>query len=222
MPKVVALLGGESSGKSTLALSLAEQLQALEVNVQIVPEYLREFCETHQRVPYAQDQRHIADEQNRRLQSAIASGVDIVITDSTSLLTAVYSEQYFQDSSLYPDALEWHRQEIDLTLLMSFTDVAWQADGIHRDGPRHREVTDQLLRRQLARHHLDYAVIYGEPLSRTQQVMSLIKRTWPTLMPDSDPAPERAAQGRRWRCIGECPDGAPCDTHPYFRFNELL
>ena len=47
----VAILGAESSGKSTLAAALAERYGTVWV-----PEYLREFVETQGRVPVAADQ----------------------------------------------------------------------------------------------------------------------------------------------------------------------
>src|SRR5205814_1247680 len=47
----IAILGAESSGKSTLAAALAEHY-----NTVWVPEFLREFVDTHQRVPREEDQ----------------------------------------------------------------------------------------------------------------------------------------------------------------------
>ena len=51
----VAILGAESTGKSTLAAALAQRHHTLWV-----PEYLREFVETEQRVPFEDDQVRIA------------------------------------------------------------------------------------------------------------------------------------------------------------------
>ena len=42
---VIALLGAESTGKTTLALGLRETLNASDRRVVVVTEYLREFCE---------------------------------------------------------------------------------------------------------------------------------------------------------------------------------
>jgi nicotinamide riboside kinase len=57
----VAILGAESSGKSTLAGALAVRHDSLWV-----PEFLREFVDTHQRVPHEEDQFLIARTQLQR------------------------------------------------------------------------------------------------------------------------------------------------------------
>ena len=57
----VAILGTESSGKSTLAAALAARHRTVWV-----PEYLREFCDTRQSVPVSTDQFHIATTQVAR------------------------------------------------------------------------------------------------------------------------------------------------------------
>ena len=60
----VAILGAESSGKSTLASALAARHHSLWV-----PEFLREFVDTHQRVPHEDDQFLIASTQLQRERS---------------------------------------------------------------------------------------------------------------------------------------------------------
>jgi nicotinamide riboside kinase len=59
--KRIAILGAESTGKSTLAPALAARYGTLWV-----PEYLREFVETQQRVPFEDDQIDIARTQRAR------------------------------------------------------------------------------------------------------------------------------------------------------------
>ena len=57
----IAVLGAESSGKSTLCEALARRYGTLWV-----PEYLREFVDTHGRVPFETDQFTIARTQRER------------------------------------------------------------------------------------------------------------------------------------------------------------
>ena len=59
----VALLGGESSGKTTLGLALTQQLNALGVNATLVPEHLRTWCEREGRAPLVHEQAAMAAEQ---------------------------------------------------------------------------------------------------------------------------------------------------------------
>ncbi|TBM81680.1 ATPase, partial [Mycolicibacterium smegmatis] len=71
-------------------------------------EYLREWCEREGRTPRPDEQQTIADEQTRRIEVAAVSGV--VVADTTALMTAVYSEQLFADTSLYDSALAAQRR----------------------------------------------------------------------------------------------------------------
>ena len=145
---VIALLGAESTGKTTLALDLREALGTPDRRVMVVSEYLREFCEREGRTPHAHEQRHIADEQTRRIEAA-AHEHDLVIADTTALMVAVYSDLIFGDALLYASAQAAHAQ-CDLTLLTAL-DLAWQADGLQRDGPQVQEPVDMLVRRALDR-----------------------------------------------------------------------
>ena len=47
----IALLGAESTGKSQLASALSARLQQSGLAVHRVDEYLREWCDAHQRTP---------------------------------------------------------------------------------------------------------------------------------------------------------------------------
>ena len=66
---VIALLGAESTGKTTLAHALAGALaarpslpRAPAKRIAVVAEYLREFCDRHGRTPRREEQVHIADD----------------------------------------------------------------------------------------------------------------------------------------------------------------
>ena len=68
---VIAVLGAESTGKSCLTQTLAPRLTALTgLACHVVPEYLREWCEHHQRLPRESDQAHIAHTQAQRIAEA--------------------------------------------------------------------------------------------------------------------------------------------------------
>ena len=99
MSVVVALLGAESTGKTTLAQALVTRLSVDGRRVALVSEYLREFCDRHGRTPRQDEQVDIADEQTRRIAAA-ARTHDLVIADTTALMIAVYSDPVFGDTSL--------------------------------------------------------------------------------------------------------------------------
>ena len=78
---VIALLGAESTGKTTLASALAERLAADGHVAVVVPEYLREFCDRQQRTPRHDEQQGIAAEQTRRIEAAAQSHALVIAGD---------------------------------------------------------------------------------------------------------------------------------------------
>ena len=200
---VIALLGAESTGKTTLARSLCGALATPTRRVAVVDEYLREFCDAHGRTPRRDEQMHIADEQTRRIAAA-AVDHDIVIADTTALMIAVYSEQVFGDTGLYAHALAAHAR-CDLTLLTAL-DIAWQPDGLQRDGPQVREPVDARLRAALARAGSGYAVVAGSGAARTSVALASVQRA---LCP---PVLDANAPRWHWHCE-RCGD-ARCERHP--------
>ncbi len=168
---IIALLGAECTGKSALAHALAASLQSHGQDAVAVGEYLREWCDAHQRTPQLHEQLHIASTQQARIAAAAAQH-SIVIADTTALMTAVYSEYVFNDHSLYPLALAQQRT-ITMTLVAGL-DVPWQADGIQRDGAHVRPQVDQLLRKVLDTAQIPYQVVYGLGDMRLQNTMDNI------------------------------------------------
>ena len=110
----VALLGAESTGKTSLSQHITKALLAQGQMAAYVPEVLREWCQMNGRTPALHEQRQIAQQQGERIFS-IQEGW--VIADTTPLMTAVYSDYVFQDLSLYDEALGLQAQ-FDLTLVM--------------------------------------------------------------------------------------------------------
>jgi nicotinamide riboside kinase len=194
---VIALLGAESTGKTTLAGSLCEALRGQGRNAALVNETLREFCDRHGRTPRQDEQRHIADEQARRIEAA-AHTHDIVVADTTSLMIAVYSEQVFGDTSLYDAALAAHGC-CGLTLLTAL-DLPWLADGHQRDGAHVREPVDAKVRAALLRAGLGYSVVSGTGGARLEQAMACVAHAL---------NPPQLEEDQRWHWVCEhCGDPA--------------
>lgn len=196
---VVGLLGAESTGKTTLAAALGAALQGPGCRVAVVPEFLREFCESLGRTPHAHEQRAIAAEQTHRIDAA-AQEHDLVIADTTALMIAVYSEQVFGDTSLYADALREHAR-CDLTLLTAL-DLPWQADGLQRDGPHVRAPVDTRVRRALADAGLACSVVFGHGPDRLANALAALER-----------ARRGPAAATRWRWVCERCGDADCERH---------
>ena len=170
---VVALLGAESTGKTTLASELGAALAARGAGVAVVAEVLREFCDREGRTPRRDEQAGIAAAQTRRIADAAASG-GIVVADTTALMVAVYSDLLFGDASLYP-AAEAAQRRCDLTLLAAL-DLPWQEDGFIRDGAHVREPVDQRVRAALARAGVPFETIAGSGGARLAAALAAVDR----------------------------------------------
>lgn len=170
----ISILGAECTGKSTLSQALVPQLTPLFDTVHVVPEYLREWCDLHGRTPVAHEQAAIAAEQLRRVQATTRSpqANACTITDTSPLVTAVYSDLLFQDPSLYASAVAAERQT-DVILLTGL-DLPWQADGLQRDGVAMQQRFDARLREVLASHQLAYATVYGQGQQRVDAAMAAV------------------------------------------------
>jgi nicotinamide riboside kinase len=162
---IVALLGAECTGKSSLTQLLGKRLAAATV-----PEYLREWCLAAGRTPQQQEQAAIAAEQQRRIVAAATAS--LLIADTTALMTAVYSQHYFGDDSLLADALAMHRRQVTLTLLCCPAGVPWQRDGCLRDGEAARQAVHALLVDLLRREGLPHELLQGPLPQRVEQAVS--------------------------------------------------
>jgi nicotinamide riboside kinase len=169
-PLRVAVLGAESTGKTALTQALAQALRERGVRAKVVPEYLREWCDAAGRTPAAHEQRSIAREQARRILAV--RDADLVLADTTPLMTAVYSELLFADRTLHPFALA-HQRHYDLTLLTGL-DLPWVSDGLQRDGPHVREPVDRLVRSALQEAALSWHVVYGRGIARRDHALDAI------------------------------------------------
>ena len=86
----IALLGAESSGKTTLAIALTAALRDLGYNAGMVPEYLRMWCEEKSRLPEFDDQEVILEGQ-LALEDAAGDQFDVLVCESAAITTGFYS-----------------------------------------------------------------------------------------------------------------------------------
>lgn len=194
---IIALLGAESTGKTTLTRSLEAALKSEGVDVVVVPELLRGFCERHGRTPRVDEQAALAHAQSASIRDA-ASRHAVVLADTSALLTACYSALLFADPSLMPGAVREHRHYA-LSLLTGL-DLPWVADGIQRDGPQARDAFDAALRAHLLAHGLPFSVVYGSGERRGQLALAAVRRCL-------RPAPDATQPRWRWTC-SHCGDAA--------------
>ncbi|MFZ4875208.1 AAA family ATPase [Janthinobacterium sp. Mn2066] len=166
-PLRVAILGAESSGKSTLAAALAAHFHTVWV-----PEYLREFVETRGRVPLADDQFLIASTQLAREDEAMAAARDVLICDTTPLITVIYSRHYFAGEDAALAALA-QAARYDVTLVTA-PDTPWVPDGLQRESEAVRQLIYRNLLAELAERQIPYQLLQGSLDQRMAIAMPLI------------------------------------------------
>jgi NadR type nicotinamide-nucleotide adenylyltransferase len=163
----VAILGAESSGKSTLAEALAVHYATVWV-----PEYLREFVDRHGRVPFEHDQAGIARTQLEREDAAAAIASRFLFCDTAPLMTAVYSRVYWNRVDRELEALAL-AHDYALTLVAA-PDCPWEPDGLQRDSDEVRQRVHRLLVESLEERAIPFVLVDGSLAQRMGQVRNLL------------------------------------------------
>jgi NadR type nicotinamide-nucleotide adenylyltransferase len=166
-PARIAILGAESTGKSTLTAALAARHGTLWV-----PEYLREFVELEGRVPHEEDQLGIARTQRAREDAqatqAGAEGRRLLFCDTTPLMTAVYSRIYW-GRVLAPELLALEAAHDYALTLVAAPDLPWVPDGLQRDSEAVRQRVHACLLDVLAQRGIAWTLLTGDLAQRVRQ-----------------------------------------------------
>ncbi|MFL6656617.1 MAG: AAA family ATPase [Massilia sp.] len=163
----VAILGAESSGKSTLAAALAAHYDTLWV-----PEYLREFVETENRVPREEDQVGIARTQLANEDAAAALASRFLFCDTTPMMTALYSRWYWGRVDAQLALLERHHDYA--YTIVTAPDSPWEADGLQRESEAVRQTIHEQVLQMLGERAIPYLLVTGSLPQRVQQAARYI------------------------------------------------
>jgi nicotinamide riboside kinase len=167
----IAIVGAESTGKTALAQALAGRIAELtSLRCTWVGEHLRAWCDAQGRTPRQDEQAGIAARQQALIDAA-TSDHDVVVCDTTPLMTAVYSERIFGDRSLQDGAVALQRG-YPLTLLTAL-DITWEPDG-QRDGEHVRLPVDTIIRRLLIGNALPWALVAGQGNARLESALDAV------------------------------------------------
>jgi len=121
----IVLLGGESSGKTTLAAALAAHYKTLWVH-----EYGRELWEKQNGILSEDDLLKIGHEQIRREDEAISSATRYLFCDTSPLTTAGYGLWMF--GHIHPELAELATRDYDAAILCK-PDFPFVQDGFRRE-----------------------------------------------------------------------------------------
>ena len=167
VPRVVCLIGPESTGKTELAKALGYPW---------TPEFARDYAEKKNgRLTYA-DVEPIAHGQMD--VEALGPGPEaLVIKDTDLVSTVVYSRFYY---GRCPDWIvdEARKRKADLYLLMD-TDVPWKADAARDAGGDAREDLFDRFRATLDEFDCNWTIISGDWQSRFDEAVAAIEGLGP-------------------------------------------
>lgn len=161
----VCLLGGESSGKSTLAVALANTFGTSHV-----AEYGRELWDAKSGVLVFEDMKHIADTQIQREEAAALHANHFLFCDTSPLTTLFYSNHIFGKAD--PTLKLLAERRYDFTILCA-PDFPFVQDGTrqqeHFRTQQHKWYLDEMCRRRIP-----FFTATGSIENRIQQIREFI------------------------------------------------
>ena len=158
----VAILGGESSGKSTLAVAVAKALGTSHV-----AEYGRELWEAQDGKLSEPDLLQIARVQIAREESAAENACAWLVCDTTPLTTLFYAHAMFGRADAELERLA--ERSYDVTILCE-PDFAFVQDGTRRDADFRGE-QHAWYQRELSGRRIDWLTVRGTIQERVEAVV---------------------------------------------------
>ena len=151
--KRVAIVGAESTGKTTLARALAAHFETVWV-----PEHARDYLLARGGVATRDDMLIIANGQ-AALEDRLAREADrLLVCDTNLLTTQLWHEHYF--GRCPPEIRQLAGERTANLYLLCDLDVPWVGDGL-RDSPQQREWFQARFRSELAALGLPCVVLTG-------------------------------------------------------------
>lgn len=168
MIKKIAVVGPESTGKSTLSAKLAAHY-----NTDWVREYAREYLNSINRPYNYNDLKYIAQGQLQEEDRKTAEAKEILICDTTMLVLKIWSEHTFKKCDpLILGAL--NERKYDLYLLCNI-DLPWMPDP-QREHPTKRKFFFDWYEKELKQRKLNYVVISGKVGERLEAAVKAIDK----------------------------------------------
>ncbi len=165
----ICLLGGESSGKSTLAAALARSLDTLAV-----PEYGRTLWDEKRGNLQFPDLLHIARTQIGRENEMARRANRFLICDTSPLTTFLYSNALFGKAD--PELARLAERPYDQVFLCA-PDFDFVQDGTRRDDG-FRRYQHQWYETELARRKIPCVALSGPLENRLAEAISVLRETF--------------------------------------------
>jgi NadR type nicotinamide-nucleotide adenylyltransferase len=162
----IAVVGAESTGKSTMSAYLAKHYHTIWV-----PEYAREYCEKLTEPPTWQDEINMFHGQLALERELLPKANKLLICDTTFITIKIWSEQLFGRSPVEVDE-ELKHHHYDFYLLLDI-DMPWEDDPL-RDFPDMREHFMEVWHKELKALNANYKLISGLGDIRYQNAVAAI------------------------------------------------
>ncbi len=164
--KKIAVVGPESTGKSTISAQLAEHYKTVWV-----PEFAREYCAALEAPCTWQDEINMFRGQLELESQMLPKANKILICDTTFITVKIWSDHMFGKS---PQEVleELPKHPYDLYLLMDI-DLPWQEDPL-RDFPHMREHFMEVWHEELKALDANYHLISGSDQQRLNHAIEKI------------------------------------------------
>lgn len=168
----IVLFGPESTGKSTLAETLANYYKT-----EWVPEFAREFlqekynnsaevCAPTDLIPIAKGQIQLENEKAKKAK-------DFLFCDTNVLQTLTYAKTYFQNfqDPILEACVKQHQYA---HYFLTYIDTPWVPDDL-RDKPNERNKMFAIFEKTLIQRNISYTILRGNLTQRLQLAKSIIK-----------------------------------------------
>ncbi|WP_175514029.1 DUF4301 family protein [Flavobacterium degerlachei] len=166
----IAMFGPESTGKTTLAIQLAEYYKTVWVP-EFARDYLQEKWDKSQLICDVDDMLPIAYGQTKLENEKLAVANKYLFCDTNLMVTKVFSEVYYDYCDpLLNEAAQEH--EYDLFFLTDI-DVPWEKDDL-RDRPQGRESVFTVFKKSLVDNNKPFITLSGDKDLRLKKAISII------------------------------------------------
>jgi len=164
--KKIAIVGPESTGKSTMSAFLAEHYHTVWV-----PEFARDYCAALTGSPTWQDEINMFYGQMALEEEYLPKANKLLICDTTFITVKIWSDYTFGRS---PQEVldELPKHPYDLYLLLNI-DLPWEEDPL-RDFPHMREHFMEVWHKELKELNANYVVISGTGEDRYDSAVKTI------------------------------------------------
>lgn len=166
-PKIIAITGAESTGKSTLSEELGKYYE-----VPFEPEFARDYVREIGNKYTFSDVEFIARKQVLQYEELAQSEHKLIILDTWLLITKVWFDVVFQK---VPHWIEESIQKMPVDLfLVCDIDLPWMPDDVRENGGENRLKLHNRYLHEIKNYGFQYHIVNGAGAERTKNALTCI------------------------------------------------